>query len=183
MIKAVRIFRLPLLFCGRTQTTTNMSNEQTPSTNNNDIIADHVDGIRQIELEGYELDVKKARNALFWVAGLVMFWELISVYRETNTIELSDSIFPIIVALLFIGLALWTKNKPYTALVTGIILFTLYRLLGIGAYGIAYGMEGIVKALLSGIIITVIIYYQLFRSLKQAKELQQAKEEQQKQAR
>jgi len=182
MIKAVRIFRLPLLFCGRTKIAT-MSNEQTPLNNNsNDVIADHFDGLRDLELQGYEAAVRKARNALFWVAGLVIFWEFISAYRQTESIEIMDVVFAIGVSLVFVGLALWTRNKPYTALICGIIAFTLYRLLGIVSYGYVYGADGIAKALTSGILITIVIYVQLIRPLKQAKELQQAKEEKQAQS-
>jgi hypothetical protein len=37
-----------------------------------DQIADYHADINQIHLEGYELGVKKARNALFWAAGLIL---------------------------------------------------------------------------------------------------------------
>ncbi|MCG2617918.1 hypothetical protein LZZ85_26690 [Terrimonas sp. NA20] len=154
-----------------------MSNEQTPVTNNNDVIADHFDELRQIELEGYELAVKKARNALFLVAGLILFWELYASYRDAGSLDFTVTAFAVIVSGIFVALALWTKKKPYTALVSGIIAFILYKLLVIAANGYIEGGEGIVKGLMSGIIFTVVIFVQLFRPLSDAKELQRAKEE------
>jgi hypothetical protein len=156
-----------------------MLHEQAPVNNNNDIIADHVDSIRQIELEGYELDVKKARNALFWVAALVVVWQIFAAFSSYENVESLDVIFTIAMALIFIGLALWTKTKPYTALIVGIITFTAYRLLGIISFGLIYGADGIAKALVSGILITVYIYVRLISPLGKAKELQQAIEEKQ----
>jgi peptidoglycan/LPS O-acetylase OafA/YrhL len=154
-----------------------MSNEQTPVTEKNDVIADHFDELRQIELEGYELAVKKARNALFWVAALIMFWELYASYRQTGTFELEVTLFAAFVSGIFLLLAFWTKTKPYTALISGIIAFILYKLLVVGVNGYLEGGEGILKGLMSGIIFTIFIFVQLFRPLKDAKELQKAKEE------
>ncbi|MET0465405.1 MAG: hypothetical protein ABW007_19750 [Chitinophagaceae bacterium] len=154
-----------------------MSNEQTPAPNNTDVIADHFDELRQIELEGYELAVKKARNALFLVAGLILFWELYASYRDTGTLDFTVTAFAVIVSGIFVALALWTKKKPYTALVSGIIAFILYKLLVVAANGYIEGGEGIVKGLMSGIIFTIVIFVQLFRPLSDAKELQRAKEE------
>jgi len=74
-----------------------------------------------------------------------------------------------------VGLALWTKKKPYTALIAGIIAFIAYILLAVVANGYVEGTTGVFKALVSGIIVKVIIFVQLFRPLKDAKELQAAK--------
>ena len=148
-----------------------MTEEQQPASP--DVIADQMNQLRQIELEGYELAVKKARNALFWTAGLILFWEMVSMYRTLDDFDPAIITFAVVVAGIFVGLALWTKKKPYTALVSGIIAFVAYILLAVVANGMVEGSTGVVKALLSGILVKVIIFVNLIRPLKDAKALQE----------
>ncbi|RYY55214.1 MAG: hypothetical protein EOO09_11345 [Chitinophagaceae bacterium] len=142
-----------------------------------DVIADSMNELRQIEIEGYEQAVKKARNALFWTAGLIVFWELFSMYRTYEVFDPAITIFAVAVGGLFVGLALWTKKKPYTALISGITAFIAYILLAVVANGMVDGMGGVAAALFSGILVKVLIFINLFRPLKDAKALQQAMKE------
>ncbi|RYG40942.1 MAG: hypothetical protein EOO01_26230 [Chitinophagaceae bacterium] len=153
-----------------------MSNDQTnpPST---DIIAEHFDELKQIEMEGYELAVKKARNALFWTAALIFFWEMYGTYQQFKTIDPTVLVIALVISGIFVALAFWTKKKPYTALIGGICAFILYILLAVVINGLAEGGMGIFKALMSGWIIKIIIFVNLFRPIKDARELQRAKEE------
>lgn len=151
--------------------TMSTENQQPEST---DVIADSMNELRQIEIEGYELAVKKARNALYWTAGLIVFWEMVYMFRAFNTIDPAITIFALAVGAIFVGLALWTKKKPYTALVSGIVAFIAYILLAVLANGYTDGAEGVAKALVSGIIVKVIIFVNLIRPLKDAKALQEA---------
>lgn len=152
-----------------------MSFEQT-SPEKKDAIADHLDEIRQIEIEGYATGVKKARNALFWAGGLIILWEVLASYRAFGTIEASVIIFAAIIGGIFVGLALLTKKKPHTAVLAGISAFILYKLVVVLVN--SDSGENIAKALFSGIIVTVIILVNLFRALPDAKRLQEAKQEQ-----
>jgi hypothetical protein len=170
--KGSTIVGLPLLFCVKHH---QMSTEQQQPGTSNDVIADQLNDLRQAELEGYELAVKKARNALFWTAGLILFWELVTMYRTLAEFDPGITAFAVIVAAIFAGLALWTKKKPYTALIAGIIAFVAYILLAVVANGYVDGTTGAFKALVSGIFIKVIIFVQLIRPLKEAKELQAAR--------
>ncbi|RYY62916.1 MAG: hypothetical protein EOO05_01010 [Chitinophagaceae bacterium] len=149
-----------------------MTEEQQPQESP-DVIADQMNQLRQIEMEGYELAVKKARNALFWTAGLILFWELVSMYRTLGEFDPAITIFAFFVAAIFVGLGLWTKKKPYTALITGIIAFVAYIGLTIVVNGMADGGTGVAKALFSGIIFKVVIFVNLIRPIKDAKALQE----------
>jgi preprotein translocase subunit Sec61beta len=153
-----------------------MSNEST-TTPPPDVIADHLDELKQFELAGYELAVKKARNALFWTAGLIFFWEMYGMYQLFKAIEPTTFVIALIISGIFVALAFWTKKKPYTALVSGIAAFILYILLAVVLNGLADGAEGVAKALISGVIIKIVIFIALVKPLKEAKELQQAKEQ------
>ena len=155
------------------------TNLQSPPDNEKDSIAEYHNNLRGIELEGYELGVKKARNALFWTAGLVFAGEIISMFTVAG--GGAFNIYVLIIALfeagIFIALALWTKKKPYTAIITGLIAFIGSLLLSAAVNTYNDGGEGFLKAIFSGIIVKVLILTNLIRSIKHAKALQTAREE------
>jgi hypothetical protein len=142
------------------------------------VIADYVDGVKQLEMEGYETAVRKARNALFFAGGLFFLGEMIAMYRADLGFEPLTFAIALIEAGIFIALALWTRKKPYTAVITGLIVFLGLIALSAVSYGILEGSTGVLKAVFSGIIVKVAILYSLIRPLKEAKALQQAKKEQ-----
>lgn len=76
---------------------------------------------------------------------------------------------------IFVGLAMWTKKKPYTAIITGLIVFIVFILLSVIIYGMSEGSLEVLKALFSGIIVKVIILVNLILPIKDAKELQDSK--------
>lgn len=140
-------------------------------------IAAYNDEIASIQREGHELVVKKARNALFWAAGLIFFGELLTMLRDSEGFDPVTFFMALAISGIFIGLALWTKKKPYTAIIVGIIVFIGYWALGIISYGIILGAEGIGRAIIGGIIIRIVILINLIRPLKDAKELQELMEQ------
>jgi len=114
---------------------------------------------------------------LFWAAGLILLGEVIVYARSGLEIDaIGISIIAVIVGT-FIGLALWTKKKPYTAIVSGIIAFILYILFVAIANGYVEGAMGVIKGLFGGFIVKILIFIALIRPLSDAKELQKAKEE------
>jgi hypothetical protein len=145
--------------------------------NSENIIADYADEIKQIELEGYERVVKKARNALFWTAGLLLISEIFTSFRDGYELTIYVIATIIVEVGIFIALAWWTKKKPYTAIVTGIVFFAGLQLFSAIVLGMAEGATGVFKLLFSGIIVKIIILVTLFRAVGDAKELQQAREE------
>lgn len=148
------------------------SNNQLPASEN--IIADYANEIKQIELEGNQRTVKKARNALFWTAGLLLFGEIVSSFKDGY--ELTAYVIAVIILEVgvFLALALWTRKKPYTAIVVGIIAFIGLQVLSAIILGITEGVEAVLRILFSGIIVKVAILVTLFRAVSDAKELQQS---------
>jgi hypothetical protein len=139
-----------------------------------DVIADYANEIQQIHLEGNERSVRRARNALFWAGGLIFFWEMVAMFRTTGFDPLVFTI-ALIEGGIFVGLAFWTKKKPYTAILSGLIVFIVFIALSVLIYGMAEGGVGILKALFSGIIVKVIILVNLILPIKDAKELQDSR--------
>ena len=154
----------------------------TPENDNNtndqqNVIADYANELKQAEMEGYELAVRKARNALFWAGGLIFLGEMISMYRQGLGFQPLLLIIALIEAGIFIGLAFWTKKKPYTAVVSGLIAFIGIILFSVIVNGMTEGSEGAFKAIFGGIIVKVIILVNLILPLKEAKALQEARKQ------
>jgi len=141
----------------------NKENEQKPAENE---ISDYYEGVKKSEMEGHENGIKKARTALFVTAGLFLLGEAIAIGRSGIPISALPPIYyAIVIAEVggFIGLALWTKTKPYTAIIVGLILFFL-----IWGFVVATS-EDPGKAIIGGIIIKVVILVNLISALKPAK--------------
>ncbi len=129
-------------------------------------ISDYYDDERVNQMQGHEPGIKKARNALFITAGLFLIWEAIAIGRAGIPLSLLPPIYiAIVVAEVgsFIGLAFWTKTKPHTAIVVGIILFILLWVLAVAV------SEDRAKAFIGGIIVRIIIIVNLVSALKPAK--------------
>lgn len=132
-----------------------------PETPRENEISDYVDQMKQMEMQGYEAGIKKARNVLFITAALVLIGELITIVTAGTGFP------PLVIAIIalevgaFTGLALWTRTKPFSAIVTGLILFLLM-------WAAVIMLNG-GKAIYSGIIVKVIIISMLVSSLKDAR--------------
>ena len=166
----------PLLFCAKAAIMTNENKGNTDQQEN--VIADYANELKQIEMEGYELAVRKARNALFWAGGLVFLGEMISMFRQDLGFQPLLFIIALAEAGIFIGLAFWTKKKPYTAVISGLIAFIGIILFSVIINGMVEGSAGVLKAIFSGIIVKVIILVNLILPLKDAKALQEARKQQ-----
>lgn len=120
-------------------------------------------------MQGYETGIKKARNALFVTAALVLVGEIIAA--ASAGVELSPLLVGIIVieAGVFIGLAFWTKSKPYTAIITGLILFILMWVAAI----VLNDAGG--QSIYRGIIVKGLIIYFLASAVKPVKTWEEAK--------
>jgi len=138
-----------------------------PSSQEKSEIADYYDGLKQLEMHGYETGVKKARTALFVTAVLIFAGELISV--AMTGLPLTGLVIGIalIEAGIFVGLAFWTKTKPHMAIIAGLIVF-------VGLWLLAIALSGF-QAAYSGIIVRIIIIGYLISALKPAKAWEDAK--------
>lgn len=140
-----------------------------------DVIADYANNLKELEIIGYENTVKKARNALFWAGGLIFAWEMIAMFREGLGFEPIVFAFAFVIGGIFVALAFWTKKKPFTALIIGLVAFIAYNAFVVYVNGVAEGSTGVAKALFSGIIVKVFILIYLIMPLKDAKALQEAR--------
>lgn len=144
-------------------------NNLSPETPKENEIADYYEGVKKLEMEGHETGIKKARNALFITAGLVLLGEVISM--SMTDVEITPLVIGIIAVEVgvFVGLAFWTKTKPYAAIITGLILFILLWV----AAAVVNDDGG--QSIYKGIIVKAIIIYTLVSALKPAKEWENLK--------
>lgn len=153
------------------------TNQSIQSVNEINNIADYHNDIRQIELEGYELGVRKARNALFWTACLVFLGEMITMFTAGGEFNIYVLLIALFEAGVFIALALWTRKKPYIAIMTGLTAFIAIMLFSAVVNTYMEGGVGFLKAVFSGIIFKVIILVNLIKALNDAKALEDARKE------
>jgi hypothetical protein len=114
---------------------------------------------------GYDKPVRQARNALFFIAGVQFIFGLVSMYlMEDVILKWTNFGIMIFISALFIVLALWTKKKPYTAIMTGLVIYCLLLLIDV-----FYQPSSIIK----GVIMKVIVIIYLVKGLNNAKETQQ----------
>ena len=125
------------------------------------VISDYYEGVKKLEMEGHESGIKKARNALFITAGLFLLWEVIGIAMLDGPVPLLTYVIIAAEVGVFIALGFWTKTKPYSAIIVGLIVFVLLWVAAIAMVGM--------KAAYGGIIVRIIILVALFNALKPAK--------------
>lgn len=142
-------------------------NESPATEENKNEITEYYEGVKRLEIQGYESGIKKARNTLFFTAALFFISELI--LGAVADVEFTPLFFAIIIIQsgIFVALAFWTKRKPYAAILIGLIYFLLLWGLSI----VLYGGEAAYK----GIIVKIIIITFLVKAIKPAKAWEEAK--------
>jgi hypothetical protein len=113
----------------------------------------------------YDKTIRQARTALFVVAAIQM---IMAIYQAIVTEERMESTISFVitagVSIVFFLLGMYSKKKPYTAIVSGLVLYGSLLLLDII-------MEP--ASIFKGIIMKGLIIYYLARSVNDAKEAQE----------
>lgn len=146
-----------------------MENDNVPelkTENNNETIFNE----QEFSMEGYDKHIRQARQALFIAAGILLLNALLlfSKYPVDMEIMWLDYLMWIVYIGGFIALALWTKKKPYYAIIGGLILMGIFIL-----------VNAIIDpgTIIGGIIFKIAVIAFLVKGLADAKEAQQMKEQ------
>ncbi len=142
----------------------NNKDQQLPEMENNTSIFTE----NEFSTAGYDKHIRQARNAIFWVAGLLT---LNVAILFTGADELNEYMWlDLLIYGAFIGgfifLGLFTKKKPYTAIIIALILYTLFILLNA-----AIDPTTIFK----GILFKIVTYVFLIKGINDAREAQEMK--------
>lgn len=124
----------------------------------------------QAELAVAQRRVKTARNTLYVLAGITLFFGLIAAMMVGSNASLlseklgvpADSLQIIIIiaiiigAALYIGLGYWSNKRPFAAFLTATILFSLSTISGVVRNGI--NPSAIFTLVIQVAIITALVY-------------------------
>jgi FtsH-binding integral membrane protein len=139
----------------------NLNQQQPEDEKKDDIIADYYDEVKEQEKQQHESGIKNARTALYVTAVLVFIGEILGV--ALTGAELTPLLIGIALVEggIFAALAYWTRKKPFSAIIVGLILFILLWVANIIL------AEGASKA--NGLIFRIIIIVYLVQAIKPAK--------------
>jgi len=121
--------------------------------------------------KGYDKHVKNARNVIFVVAATQLVFGafiVLSGSKSTDILTLTIKLGVIVlISVIFFSFGLWTKKKPYTAILSALIFYATLLLI-----------DGIYEpmSLFKGIIIKIFIIIYLLRGLGDARDAQRWKE-------
>jgi hypothetical protein len=127
----------------------------------------------EYERSQFQHGIRRARNTLFIAGGIMFAVDMIMLLVQLN--EMGDAeinyaylyglvAFDTLLLAAFIGLGLWTRRKPYAAMLTGLILFCTVQMIAM-----VFDPTNIYK----GILVKMVVIVTLVAGLKKAKALQQ----------
>jgi hypothetical protein len=120
----------------------------------------------EFSLEGYDKNIRQARNTLFVLAGLQLLFGIYLIFTVHEIAAWTSFAITTLVAVIFLALGFWTKAKPYTAIIYALIV---YILLWVG--DCVFDPTYIYK----GILLKIIVIVYLAKGLKDAREAQDIK--------
>lgn len=121
---------------------------------------DYAYEVKRYELEKAQGVVKSGVTTLYVMAGLIFVGNLI-VYATSEKIEIL--IAGLLVPVIFILLAQWSKKKPFTAMVVALVFYATILLADAFADPLS---------IIKGIIIKVIVIGAMIKAVKGAREAQ-----------
>ena len=144
--------------------------EQSPTTNQSpdNSVSGYYENYSETQREVYAMEVRKARNALFWVAIILFASELLGL-AVTKTFSMETFLISLIVPAIIVGLGFLAVKEAMTAIIIAAVV-----ILGIWIYSIAV-LGG--RAAISGWLVKAVIIYFLIAGFQHAKEAMRIKKE------
>jgi hypothetical protein len=137
--------------------------EQPPTPNTEETIFPESD----FSMEGYDKHIRNARIILFILAGIFLLGLFSVIPFDANPLKLVMAGIMVLFAAAYIALAFWTKKKPYTAILTALILYISLQVL-------SFLLQP--ASIFQGWILKIIIILLLLLGLRNAKESQRLME-------
>jgi hypothetical protein len=130
-------------------------------------VFDRDEALDNYEREQYQRGIRKARNTLFAAGALMFVVDAILLFARRETLQPAAVYVAIAIDLVvlsvFIGLGLYTKRKPYAAILAGLLIFCLIQVAAI-----ALEPANIYK----GLLMKIAVITTLVSGLRKAKALQ-----------
>lgn len=120
----------------------------------------------EFSMAGYDKHIRNTRIMLFIIAGLQLI-PLLTLGSLPDESKMVVVIVSVIAAAVFVGLGIWTKYKPYTAIIVALSVY-----LGII---VLTAIGGGVATIFQGIIVKSIVVVLFILGLRNAKEIEEAR--------
>ena len=130
-------------------------------------ITEYYEGVKQLEMRGYESGIKNARIALFVTAAILFVGELLAAAISEAPFSLLFWGIILMQSGIFVALGFWTKTRPYAAVIIGLAVFILIWILAIALSGF--------RGAIGGIIIKIIIIVYLAKAIGPARAWEETK--------
>jgi hypothetical protein len=121
----------------------------------------------EFSMEGYDKHIRNARIMLFVLAGLFLLSLAGLLPFDDNPVKIVMAVVIVLFAAAYVALAFWTKKKPYTAILTALILFISLEVL-------SFLLQP--ASIFQGWIVKLIVILLLILGLRNAKESQRMME-------
>jgi hypothetical protein len=140
----------------------------TPPPGEENVLADYYEGYQQLQLQAAETNIRKARNALFITAGIILVVNL-AMLASADALYMETVVIIVSIAAVFTALGFLTRRQPFTAILIGLILFVLIWIIDIAVLG--------PEQLIRGILFRGIIIYFLASAIRPAREAERIRKE------
>lgn len=139
--------------------------EQSPEKNTDTIFTEE-----EFSMRGYDKHIRQARNAIFIAAGVLLLNVIILTATVPSSYEYLwlDLVIWGAFILGFVVLGIWTKKKPYYAIVGALILYAAFIILNALID---------VTTISKGIILKIIIIVLLVKGINDAREAQRMQDQ------
>lgn len=139
--------------------------EQSPGKNTDTIFTEE-----EFSMRGYDKHIRQARNAIFIAAGVLLLNVIILTATVPSSYEYLwlDLVIWGAFILGFVVLGIWTKKKPYYAIVGALILYAAFIILNALID---------VTTISKGIILKIIIIVLLVKGINDAREAQRMQDQ------
>lgn len=139
--------------------------EQSPGKNTDTIFTEE-----EFSMRGYDKHIRQARNAIFIAAGVLLLNVIILTATVPSSYEYLwlDLVIWGAFILGFVVLGIWTKKKPYYAILGALILYAAFIILNAAID---------ITTLSKGIILKIVIIVLLVKGINDAREAQRMQEQ------
>jgi hypothetical protein len=119
-----------------------------------------------LDTSAYDKKVRSARTAIFVVAGIQLAFGIYVAFTGNEELRNIQIGIAVVISAMFFGLGLWSKSKPFTAIITALSLYV-----GLLVLDAIYEPSSLVK----GVILKILIIGYLAKGIGAAKSAQDIK--------
>ena len=138
------------------------------TTENESIVADVYDNYKETQAEILQIETRKVRNSIFWIAGVFLFSSLLGL-AVANAFDAQTILYSLILPVSFTALGFLAIKQPFLAIILAALLFIGYIILEFTLVG--------GRAAITGWLFKAAVVYFLITGFQSAREAERARKE------